>query len=118
MSDKLIVPEYYEKKETPAKSNVLAFDVITGGRDGGGLNWLKELSKGTVFLARPKMPNQQPGVQQPFEVSQFQILYKWDVCCKLFVQVEGREVDFNVDMARFSNAMDKVEVIGEVHDDE
>ncbi len=118
MSDKLIVPKEFSE---PKSTNILPFEVITGGRGGSGPNWLKALPKGTVFLACPKVPKytdavRQQQAQQHFEVSEFTIAFKWNECCKLYVQAEGRDLYFNVHMQRFSDAMEKVEVIGEVHD--
>lgn len=67
--------------------------------------WLMDLAIGTVFLARPKSD------KHNFVCGEFALYEKYERCaCLLAINVEGTK-PMHVDMRRFSNQWEMVEII-------
>lgn len=113
MTNELIVPEYVKKLQEKGEK-VTPLHLVTGGGDSKDFDWLINLNKGAVFLARPR------EMVKEFDLTEFHLFWKWTKSAKLMVTMAGQEKEFVVDSRRFSIIMELVEVIhqgGETHEE-
>ena len=80
--------------------------LITGGKGPPTTNWLRELNKECIFLAKPRD-------FKGFEVTEYRIVCKYIKCALLRILMPDRDLTFHVDMNDFSRDMELVEVIGQ-----
>ncbi len=94
--------------------NVIPLQVLTGGKDGTGENWLASLTKGTCFLSRPKVsPTNNPMLDE------YHVVFKTDTTTLLYVnRADGTTMRPHVDTLRFSRTMELVKILGVAQEEE
>lgn len=100
------------EEEVEKKANIVPFipKLITGGKSGGGGNWLADMKLETVFLVKPRSSG-------GFALGQFHLLNKYPNACRLMDNSGNAEVYIWVDPVSFCSQFDLVRVLYEPEDD-
>lgn len=105
------VMEDLETKEETKEHKLWTPRIITGGKSGPpGKDWLLNLDKGIIFLARPKD-------HKGFELTQYRLVFKFIKTCLVRVYLPDKEFSFYVESTLFSRDMELVEIIGQEEDE-
>jgi hypothetical protein len=109
MTDRILEDE--EQKDEDRLLLPPKLKLLTGGKGPPGHDWLMDLDKGSVFLARPKD-------HKGFELTQYRLRFKFTKTALIRAYLPEREFSFYVDTKRFSTDMDLVELVDVEEDDE